>query len=147
MYNEEYVKGLLDALKNELLGIMPSASVPLYHVPGAWEIPVTAEYVLQYTAPDVLIAVGVIVQGETSHADLIATSVCSKLQDMAVNHLTPVINAVLCVNDEEQAQERCLGSELNRGTEAARAALNMAELFVKLHTAYPTPKKKHTEDE
>ncbi|MBP7950977.1 MAG: 6,7-dimethyl-8-ribityllumazine synthase, partial [Verrucomicrobiales bacterium] len=135
MYNEEYVNGLLEALKNELLAIMPSASVPLYHVPGAWEIPVTAEYVLEYARADVLVAVGVILQGETAHANLIATSVCQKLQDMATEHLTPIINCVLCMNDEQQAKERCLGSEMNRGTEAARAALNMAELFVKLQAA------------
>lgn len=147
MYNEEYVNGLLDALKNELLSIMPAASVPLYHVPGAWEIPVTTEYVLEYTKADVVIAVGVILQGETAHANLIATSVCAKLQDMATQHLTPIINCVLCMNDERHARERCLGTELNRGTEAARAALNMAELFVKLHAAYPSRKVKETEDE
>jgi 6,7-dimethyl-8-ribityllumazine synthase len=141
LYNEKLVNGLLDAIKEELLGIMPTASVPLYHVPGAWEIPVTAEFVMRHARPDVVIAVGVILQGETAHADLIARSICQKLQDQAVEHLVPVINAVLCVNDEKQAQERCLGTEFNRGTEAARAALNMAELFVKLESAYKTQKK------
>jgi 6,7-dimethyl-8-ribityllumazine synthase len=140
-YNEEFVNGLLEALKGELLSIMPSASIPLYHVPGAWEIPVTTEYVLEYTTPDVIIAVGVIIQGDTAHADLIANSVAQSLMDQSTRHLTPVINCVLSMQNEEQAQERCLGVELNRGTECARAALSMAELFQKLHTAYPNPKK------
>lgn len=140
-YNEEFVNGLLDSMKAELLAIMPSASVPLYHVPGAWEIPVTAEYVLEYTHPDVIIAVGVIIQGDTDHADLIAQSVSTKLMDQSTRHLTPVINCVLSLKNEEQAKERCFGEELNRGIECARAALNMAELFQKLHTAYPTPRK------
>ncbi len=147
-YNEDYVNGLLEHMKAELLGIMPSASIPLYHVPGAWEIPVTTEYVLEYTSPDIIIAVGVIIQGDTAHADLIATAVSQKLMEQSTRFLTPVINCVLSMRDEKQAQERCLGEELNRGTECARAALSMAELFQKLHTAYPTPRKaKATENE
>lgn len=147
-YNEEYVNGLLDALKNELLSIMPSASVPLYNVPGAWEIPVTAEYVMEYTQADVVIAVGVIIQGDTDHADLIATAVSQKLMEQSARHLTPVINCVLCMKNEEQARLRCLGVEFNRGIECARAALNMAELFQKLHTAYPSSRRaKSSENE
>lgn len=141
MYNEELMNGLLDSTKAELLGIMPTASVPLYRVPGAWEIPVCAEYVLQYTGADVIIALGIIVRGETGQADIIAKSVADKLQEMSSRHLIPIINMVLLVDNEEQAQARVFGEEMNRGIEAARAALNMAELFSKLHTAYPTPKK------
>lgn len=140
-YNEEYVNGLLEHLKAELLFIMPSASIPLYHVPGAWEIPVTAEYVLEYTSADVIIAVGVIIQGDTDHADIIANAVSQKLMEQSAQHLTPIINCVLSLKNEAQAQERCLGTQLNRGIESARAALNMAELFQKLHVAYPTPRK------
>lgn len=145
MYNEPLMNGLLDSTKAELLGLMPAASVPLYRVPGAWEIPVCAEYVLQYTNADVVIALGIVVRGETGHADLITASVCEKLQEMSVRHLTPIINMVLLVNDEDQARARVFGDQMNRGVEAARAALNMAELFSKLHTAYPTPRKNEDE--
>ncbi len=145
MYHEPLMNGLLESTKAELLGLMPAASVPLYRVPGAWEIPVCAEYVLQYTSADVIIALGVVIRGETAHADLITQSVSDKLQEMAVRHLTPVINMVLLVNSEEQGRARVFGDELNRGVEAARAALNMAELFSKLHTAYPTPRKNEDE--
>lgn len=146
MYNEPLMNGLLESTKAELLGLMPAASVPLYRVPGAWEIPVCAEYVLQYTGADVIIALGIVVQGETAHAGLITQSVSDKLQEMSVRHLTPIINMVLLVQNEEQARARVFGNEMNRGVEAARAALNMAELFSKLHTAYPTPRSKN-EDE
>ena len=64
---------------------------------------------------------------------------------MSVRHLTPIINMVLLVNDEDQARARVFGDQMNRGVEAARAALNMAELFSKLHTAYPTPRKNEDE--
>jgi 6,7-dimethyl-8-ribityllumazine synthase len=145
MYNEPLMNGLLESTKAELLGLMPGASVPLYRVPGAWEIPVCAEYVLQYTNADVIIALGIVVRGETGHADLITQSVSDKLQEMTVRHLTPIINMVLLVNDESQARARVFGDQMNRGVEAARAALNMAELFTKLHTAYPTPRKNEDE--
>ena len=75
----------------------------------------------------------------------IATAVAEKLMEQSTRHLTPVINCVLSMKNEEQAHERCLGVELNRGIECARAALNMAELFSKLHTAYPTPRKNEDE--
>jgi 6,7-dimethyl-8-ribityllumazine synthase len=145
MYNEPLMNGLLESTKAELLGLMPAASIPLYRVPGAWEIPVCAEYVLQYTSADVIICLGIVVRGETGHADLITQSVSDKLQEMAVRHLTPVINMVLLVNNEADARARVFGDQMNRGVEAARAALNMAELFSKLHTAYPTPRKNEDE--
>lgn len=146
MYNERLMNGLLESTKAELLGIMPTASVPLYRVPGAWEIPVCAEYVLQYTHADVLIALGVVIRGETGHADLICRSVTDRLQEMAGRHLVPVINMILLVDNEKQAEERCFGDRMNRGVEAARSALNMAELFAKLHTAYPTPRRSQADD-
>ena len=86
------------------------------------------------------------IRGATGHADLITASVAQELQQMSTRHLTPVINMVLLVNSEQEARERCFGDRMNRGVEAARAALNMAELFTKLHTVYPTPKTKQ-EDE
>ncbi|MCB1096492.1 MAG: 6,7-dimethyl-8-ribityllumazine synthase [Verrucomicrobiales bacterium] len=137
MYNQNFVGGLLEAAKNEILGIMPNASVPLYRVPGAYEIPVCCEYIIQYTKADVIIALGVIMRGETAHADLVARTVTDSLQNIACRRLVPIINEVLLLDDEQQAYERCMGQEINRGAEAARAALNMAELWQKLHTAYP----------
>jgi 6,7-dimethyl-8-ribityllumazine synthase len=140
MYNETFVQGLIDACRNELISIMPNSSIPLYRVPGAFEIPVCSEYVITHTSADVLIALGVVIQGETEHATIVARTVARELASMAVRHRLPVINEVLLLDDEKQARARCFGDTLNRGTEAARAALSMAELFQKLHTAYPSPK-------
>ena len=134
LYNENYVNGLIEAANEELIRIFPNAAVPLYRVPGAFEIPVCAEYVIQNTKPDAIIALGVVIRGETSHADVVAGSVTDALQQMAVKHLIPVINEVLLVDNEQQAEIRCLNPEYNRGIEAARAAINMSELFSKLET-------------
>ena len=142
MYNEEFVQGLIDACKNEIIALMPNSSIPLYRVPGAFEIPVAAEYVITHTNADIVIALGVVIQGETAHADIVARTTADRLSEMAVRHELPIINEVLLVQSDEQARERCFGEEINRGTEAARAALSMAELFQKLHTAYPNPRSR-----
>jgi 6,7-dimethyl-8-ribityllumazine synthase len=137
-YNEEFVSGLVDSCRNEIVALLPNSSIPLYRVPGAYEIPVCAEYIINHTGADVVIARGVVLQGETDHADIITRTVARELCEMAVRHQLPIINEVLLLKDEKQARARCFGTDLNRGVEAARSALSMAELFQKLHTAYPT---------
>ncbi|MEZ5303269.1 MAG: 6,7-dimethyl-8-ribityllumazine synthase [Verrucomicrobiales bacterium] len=137
LYNEQYVNAMLEAAKTELLELSPNCSVPLYRVPGAWEIPVTAEFVARRTAANVIIALGVVIRGQTGHADLICQASAKELQEVATRHTIPVINEILLVEDERQAHARCMGTRLNRGVEAARAAAGMAELFTKLEEAYP----------
>jgi len=70
---------------------------------------------------------GVILQGETSHAKNLAGSVTNALQQIAISYGIPVINAVLSVKTEKQARDRCLKSKINRGTEAAQAAVEIAD--------------------
>ena len=139
-YNEQFVTGLIEHSRDELLTLMPTASVPLYRVPGANEIPVCAEYVASHTETDAIIALGVVIRGETDHADLVATSVFTSLHQISNNNLVPIINEVLLLDNTKQAQERCLGERINRGTEAGRAATAMTELFVKLRETYPNAK-------
>ena len=81
---------------------------------------------------DAILALGVILQGKTSHAQNLAHSVTGALQQIALEHGIPVINVVLSMETEGQAQERCLGSKINRGTEAARAAVEIANVMGKL---------------
>ncbi|GEP45368.1 6,7-dimethyl-8-ribityllumazine synthase [Brevifollis gellanilyticus] len=136
LYNNQFVQGLLDAAREELETLAPNAALTVYRVPGAFEIPVCAELVLKSTKPDVLVAFGVIIRGSTEHADLVGASVTDALQQMAVRHVTPVIHEVLLVNSEEQAEERCLGVTINRGTEAAQTAVNMLSLFRKMRASF-----------
>ena len=81
---------------------------------------------------DAIIAFGVILQGETAHAQHLGQVVTSALQQVALEHGVPVIHAVLSLKNEEQARERCLGDKINRGTEAARAALEITNLLAEL---------------
>ncbi|MCH2060069.1 MAG: 6,7-dimethyl-8-ribityllumazine synthase [Verrucomicrobiales bacterium] len=131
LYNEELVNSLIDSTNNELTRIMPNIAVSIYRVPGAFEIPVCAKFLLERSKPDAMIALGVIIKGATAHANLIASSTTRSLQDLALTYETPLIHEVLLTDNAEQAKQRCLGDK-NRGVEAARAAITMAELFAQL---------------
>lgn len=143
-YNEELTDALVDQTIEELENIVPMARVDLIRVPGAFEIPVTVASMLARDSKfQCVIALGVIIRGETEHADLVASSVTESLQGLAVQHLIPVIHEVLLVDNEEQAKARCLGENKNRGREAARAAANIVDVFAEIEKTMPLlPKRK-----
>src|SRR5437764_9707137 len=131
-FNAPYVEGLVDHATEELRALVPNASVSIERVPGAFEIPVVVrELVLQEKA-DAVIACGVILKGKTDHAQNLSRSVTDALQRIATGHGVPVINVVLRFDDETHARERCLENEINRGTEAARAAVEISNVIAKL---------------
>ena len=137
-YNPVYVQGLVDHAAAELRGVMPEAEVLHFQVPGAWEIPLVAQELARRTGEpqvDAVLALGVIIQGETGHADHLGRSVTDALQRIALRARVPVIHQVLSVRDEDQARVRCLEARHNRGTEAARAALDMVRLMAELKSA------------
>ena len=131
-YNERFTNALVDNCLAELTEVLPNAKVNVIRVPGAFEVPVTVKAVATQVspAPSVVIALGVIIQGSTDHAALVGNSVTDSLLHIAVDTGIPVIHEVLLLDNETQAEERCLGDKLNRGREAARCAAGMAELFL-----------------
>ena len=133
-YNPEFVQALVDHTAVELMRVVPSARLILHQVPGAFEIPIVVQELAAkpQNEIDVIIALGVIIQGETDHAELLAHTVTDALQQIALTHRLPVIHQVLTCKDEAQARVRCLESKYNRGTEAARAAVAMSNLLAQL---------------
>ncbi len=130
IYNEQYTNALVQNTKEELALILPNTQLDVARVPGAFEIPVACELLLSGSnPPDAIIALGVIIQGQTKHAGMVAEAVTSSLLSMAVRHKKPIIHEVLLVEDEKQAYARCMAANLNRGREAARSAHTMVELF------------------
>ena len=138
-YNEKYADALVENCRDEIGKITRGVNVEVVRVPGAFEIPMMVNFLLHETkgekTPDAVIALGVILRGSTAHADLIGEAITRELLQTACRSLTPVIHEVLLLQNEEQAQERCLGEQLNRGREAARAAVEMMRLTVN-HTSY-----------
>ena len=131
-FNAQYVDGLVDHATEELHALAPEATISLQRVPGAFEIPVVVREVASRQSADAVIACGVILQGETNHAQNLSRSVTDALQRIAVEHGVPVINVVLSFDNEAQARARCLENKINRGTEAARAAVEIANVLSEL---------------
>lgn len=136
-YNEQFTDALVENAIAELGELVPQGSVDLIRVPGAFEIPVMVASVLDRDPPACIIALGLIIRGATEHADLVGRSVTDALQRLAVESLRPVIHEVLVVQDEKQAYARCIGTQLNRGREAARAAASMIDIFQELDRSMP----------
>ena len=137
-YNPRFTDGLVCSAQSELGKILPNAVVDVHRVPGAFEIPVVVESVCQASKGseqqvDPVIALGVIIRGSTAHADLIAATITDSLQRIALNHRIPVIHEVLLLDNEAQAEERALGSQINRGVESAHAAAAMIRVFDELN--------------
>lgn len=137
-YNEEFTDALVENAVAEIGELMPNARMDIVRVPGAFEIPVAVASVIKRERPHAIIALGLILKGATAHADLIARSVSDALQQLAVDHIVPVINEVLLVEDEKQAYARCIGANLNRGKEAARSAASMVDVFSELDRSMPS---------
>lgn len=131
-FNQEYTDGLVESAIDELATVVPSARVDLIRVPGAFEIPLATKLVLENEQPTAVLCLGLILEGETAHADLVATSVTDRLLDLSLQFNTPVIHEVLLVETHEQAHARCLGVEMNRGIDAARSAASMMEVCKEL---------------
>lgn len=135
-YNREYVDGLVRFATDELQAVAPNAKVTLIRVPGSFEIPLAVQTAVNRVRPDAILAFGLIFDGETLHASLIATAVTERLLDISLKAGTPVLHEVLVVKNHEQAKARCLLPEINRGTEAARAAIRI------LHCLSQIPERK-----
>jgi len=128
-YNEEFTNALVENTQQELADLIPNSVTDIIRVPGAFEIPVTVEALIQQNKPECIISLGLIIRGQTAHGDLVAESVTQALQQIAVKHTIPIIHEVVLVSDEKQAYARCIGSKLNRGREAARAATSILDTF------------------
>jgi 6,7-dimethyl-8-ribityllumazine synthase len=131
-FNASYVQGLVDHAAAVLQTLM--AKVALHRVPGAFEIPVVVRELAQQKKADVILAVGVILKGKTNHAENLSRSVTDALQRIALDYGVPVINCVHTFTRELDARERCLEDKINRGTEAARAAIEIANVISDLRT-------------
>ena len=104
-------------------------TIDLVRVPGAYEIPVVAEKMASTGRYDALIVLGVVVEGETQHAQMIIDTTGQSILDISCRHHIPVINEIVGVRTWAQAEARCLGGENTRGWYAAEAAIETARVY------------------
>ena len=105
------------------------ASITVVWVPGSNEIPMAAARLAAAGSHQAVIALGVVIQGATPHADLINSQVSRTLSATAIETGVPVINGVVCAGNLEQAIERCGTKAGNKGWSGAQAAIEMANLY------------------
>jgi len=100
----------------------------VFHVPGAWELPLAAGK-LASDEFDAIIALGALIRGETPHFDVLATQVAHGLAQVGRQSGKPVIFGVLTTDNVDQAVERAGGKHGNKGWESAKAAVEMVGLY------------------
>lgn len=98
-------------------------------VPGAWELPVAARRALSTERYDAVVAVGAVVRGETPHFDIVAGEAARGLMEASRDFDVPVTLGLLTTDTLEQAMARAGGAHGNKGEDAARAALELLDLY------------------
>jgi len=121
------LEGALDALGEA--GVERS-DVSLAWAPGAFEIPLLARaYATGPRRVDAVITLGAVIRGDTGHYEVVAGECARGVQAVQLRTGVPVVFGVLTTNTVEQALERSLPDETNKGREAAHTALEMVSLL------------------
>ncbi len=107
-----------------------------FDVPGAYEIPVVVSELAKSGNFDAVIALGVVVEGETPHAQMIGDSTGIALLDIARETGIPVINEIVGTRSWEQAVARCTRSRTSRGWYAAEAAIETAQVLKQIRDSH-----------
>ncbi len=107
-------------------------TIDVVRVPGAYEIPGVASKMAASGNYSALIVLGVVVEGETQHAQMIIDSTGQSILDISCRHNVPIINEIVGVRTWAQAEARCLGGENTRGWYAAEAAIETARVYQQL---------------
>ena len=124
LITERLVRGAQACLREH--GVA-AGDVVVHHVPGAWELPLAAQW-LARQGFDGVIAIGCVIRGDTPHFEYVAGAAAEGLARVSLDESVPVAFGVLTVETEEQAMARAGGREGNKGWEAALAVLEMAAL-------------------
>lgn len=116
-----------------------SKDVGVVHVPGSFELPLTAKKLAATGKYDALIAIGCILRGATAHYDYVCSETARGLQLAQMDSGLPIIFCVLTCDTLEQAIDRAGLKGGNKGFEAGLAAIEMAQLSHKLRAAQTKP--------
>jgi 6,7-dimethyl-8-ribityllumazine synthase len=119
------IEGAVDCLEKHGAA---TENVDVFRVPGAFEIPTAARWLIDLDRYDAIVAIGVLVRGETPHFDFISAQVTNDISRIAIDSRVAVAFGVITCNTFEQAFARTEPGK-NKGWEAALAAIEMANLL------------------
>lgn len=131
-YHDDLTQSMEQACRKTLISSTVSDSnIQTFEVPGSWEIPLVVKRIAQTKKFDGIVALGVIIKGETYHFELIANECARALMNIALEFNIPVTFEVLAVYNLEQAEKRSIG-KYNKGIEAAETVLKTIRQLSKL---------------
>ncbi|MGH8251565.1 MAG: 6,7-dimethyl-8-ribityllumazine synthase [Steroidobacteraceae bacterium] len=132
-FNEFIVERLVTGAVEALAGHgADRSSLALVRVPGAFDLPAVARRLANAGRYDAIVALGAVIRGDTPHFDYVAGECAAGLARVAADTGVPVAFGVLTTDTVEQAVERAGGKAGNKGADAARAAIELANLMRKL---------------
>ncbi|MCF6147426.1 MAG: 6,7-dimethyl-8-ribityllumazine synthase [Candidatus Kuenenia sp.] len=129
-YNSFITKRLLEGAIDGLVrhGVKEE-DVGIFWVPGAYEIPIAAQKVIQSGMYNAVICLGAIIRGETPHFDFVASESAKGITQIGLSSGVPTIYGIITTETLEQAIDRAGAKTGNKGTEAALSAIEMVNLF------------------
>ncbi len=128
-WNEKITLNLLEGAKQALTDNgVKKENIDIRFVPGAFELPLGAQFMCEAGNVDGIIAIGVVIQGETKHFDFVCDGATQGIKDVNLKYNTPVAFCLLTDNNIQQSIDRSGGKHGNKGIECAIACLKMVAL-------------------
>jgi len=129
-FNGFITEKLLDGCLDELTkNGVAQKDITVVRVPGAFEIPVTAQKLAKKKTVDAVICLGAVIRGETLHFELVAEGVTHGIMHASLNTGKPIIFEVLATDTVALAEARARAKGSNKGRDAAQAAMDMVEVL------------------
>jgi 6,7-dimethyl-8-ribityllumazine synthase len=129
-FNAHVTEPLLEGARSALgeLGLDPDA-VPVYWVPGAFELPLVAKRLAESGTVDAVVCLGAVIRGETAHFEYVSGPCADGIARAALDTGIPIVFGVLTTDDDRQALDRAGGRVGNKGSEAVLTAVEMVALL------------------
>lgn len=129
-FNQDVTGRLLNSATETLKAKgFDDSQITVVHVPGAVEIPLVVNQLASKKSYEAIIALGVVIRGETSHYDYVCEQVSQGCQSVMLAHNLPIIFGVLTTESKAQALARAGGEHSDKGVEAVDAACEMVEVM------------------
>ena len=133
LITNKILSGCLDCLKRHGLDTSDlSNQVDIVWVPGSFELPIAAKTLMKKKSYDVVIALGAVIRGETSHYDVVISEASKGISQVSYENNVPIIFGVLTTDTMQQALERA-GIKNNLGWNYALQAIEMGSLIKNLN--------------
>ncbi len=128
-WNDKITMNLLAGAKQALIeNGVKEYNINVRFVPGTFELPLGCQLMCERTDVDGIVAIGVVIQGETRHFDFVCEGATLGIKDVTLKYSTPISYCVLTDNNEQQSIDRSGGKHGNKGIECAIACLKMIHL-------------------